>query len=842
MEDHKETYFSIDSRLLFQLGEKLVTDRAVALAELVKNGYDADATLVTVRMHNIKTKGGTITIEDNGSGIVPIGFNQTWMRIATIDKEQNPMSSRYGRQKAGEKGIGRFACRRLAEVLEVESVAEDENHNKTRLYAIFNWADFLPGTDVNSVPVVLSSAVVDVGTPTGTRLTLKRAVEPWSSSDIKRLKLQLVDLISPVSIRLELETPPENYDPGFNIKFDCPEFPIKVEDLNETFFKDAWAKLTASVDQQGNAVYHLLVMQGSEYRAEREFKREEPFVYLREAKMESYIFSYRADFFKDSQWGLAQTRKIGDERGGIKVYADSFRIFGYGAKGDDWLDTNYDLARNIVSVDREVSHFAFLGTRPGLSLFRNNNVFGQVVFSRMANKNLEITVNRERITSGVAFEELKKFARLGIDFATVLYSGQVAKEKKQREEKQRAREEARTKAWTEAIRRAEEAKQRAEEESKKAEERRKGTEAEIKGAELKAAEAIEKRRSLEVSRREAEQRRRDIEANARESSDSVWRASLESALTSEQQMIAVEKAAIAEELSALDHLNSVKARAEGALEAALDEKKKAEDETRKADEAKNKAEQEELRLRQEKFEKEYLLLRVLASTGTLILIFDHEIQALIDDMEEMLSNATALKDLMPANEKDGFQIVLDSFGKRTEMVKDLGEFLGLVMGVESRAEKRNWVLHPIIEQVFRPFNQYLLDRGIEHTNSVPENLTSPRMYRAELVSVLHNLMSNAVKAVRGRQTRRIEVRGEYADNSISIKFLDTGKGLAESRWELVFEPFESDSEPDVKFGAGTGLGLKIVRDIVRSYGGDVHFCTPSNGWVTCVEITLPTEE
>ena len=37
-------YFSVDSRLLFQLGEKLVTDRAVALAELVKNSYDADAT------------------------------------------------------------------------------------------------------------------------------------------------------------------------------------------------------------------------------------------------------------------------------------------------------------------------------------------------------------------------------------------------------------------------------------------------------------------------------------------------------------------------------------------------------------------------------------------------------------------------------------------------------------------------------------------------------------------------------------------------------------------------------------------------------------------------------
>jgi DNA mismatch repair ATPase MutL len=63
----KKTYFSIDSRLLFQLGEKLVADRAVALAELVKNSYDADATHVKVRMHEVKVRGGTIVVEDNGT-------------------------------------------------------------------------------------------------------------------------------------------------------------------------------------------------------------------------------------------------------------------------------------------------------------------------------------------------------------------------------------------------------------------------------------------------------------------------------------------------------------------------------------------------------------------------------------------------------------------------------------------------------------------------------------------------------------------------------------------------------------------------------------------------------
>ena len=68
----KETFFKVDSRLLFQLGEQLVTNRSIALAELVKNAYDADAFEVTITLKNIKDRiGGTITIKDNGVGITP---------------------------------------------------------------------------------------------------------------------------------------------------------------------------------------------------------------------------------------------------------------------------------------------------------------------------------------------------------------------------------------------------------------------------------------------------------------------------------------------------------------------------------------------------------------------------------------------------------------------------------------------------------------------------------------------------------------------------------------------------------------------------------------------------
>jgi HSP90 family molecular chaperone len=63
--------FSVDSALLRELGEKLVSTVHVALSELVKNAYDADATEVKVSITPNATSGPTIIIEDNGTGMTP---------------------------------------------------------------------------------------------------------------------------------------------------------------------------------------------------------------------------------------------------------------------------------------------------------------------------------------------------------------------------------------------------------------------------------------------------------------------------------------------------------------------------------------------------------------------------------------------------------------------------------------------------------------------------------------------------------------------------------------------------------------------------------------------------
>ena len=80
--------FTIDAELLRELGERLVGKPHIALAELIKNSYDADATQVTVKFLPDKD---CIEISDDGHGMTFDEFKNFWMRIGTPIRERgNP--------------------------------------------------------------------------------------------------------------------------------------------------------------------------------------------------------------------------------------------------------------------------------------------------------------------------------------------------------------------------------------------------------------------------------------------------------------------------------------------------------------------------------------------------------------------------------------------------------------------------------------------------------------------------------------------------------------------------------------------------------------------------------
>ena len=125
------------ARLLSMLGDQLIKNETIALTELVKNAYDADATECNVRFMNFdmssfsNEEGASIVIEDDGNGMSYEVITKHFLNPATpikkTSKDKEPRRSPKGRIVQGEKGIGRFSMLKLGKVVTVLSKQENSD-------------------------------------------------------------------------------------------------------------------------------------------------------------------------------------------------------------------------------------------------------------------------------------------------------------------------------------------------------------------------------------------------------------------------------------------------------------------------------------------------------------------------------------------------------------------------------------------------------------------------------------------------------------------------------------------------------------------------------------------
>ena len=142
------------ARLLTMLGEQLIRDEQIALAELIKNSYDADADWVKVSFIGFVpnkengdfelTKESKIIIEDNGSGMKLDIIEKSWMNPATPIKklqENSSIITKKGRTIQGEKGIGRFAVLKLGRNIVITTRPIGENNEYILTYDFSKYDD-----------------------------------------------------------------------------------------------------------------------------------------------------------------------------------------------------------------------------------------------------------------------------------------------------------------------------------------------------------------------------------------------------------------------------------------------------------------------------------------------------------------------------------------------------------------------------------------------------------------------------------------------------------------------------------------------------------------------------
>ncbi len=149
----------------------------------------------------------------------------------------------------------------------------------------------------------------------------------------------------------------------------------------------------------------------------------------------------------------------------------------------------------------------------------------------------------------------------------------------------------------------------------------------------------------------------------------------------------------------------------------------------------------------------------------------------------------------------------------------------------TRLQRQPLNMNTLIEQVIETLDPEIAPRGISVHLELSDSLPELSADSTQLFQALYNLIRNAYQSIPG-DDGGIYIQTAYNDNDVRVVISDTGTGISHEVMGSMYEPFRTTKSK------GNGLGLLIVRRILKDHGGTLGFASkPGTG--TTVTITLP---
>lgn len=413
--------FTIDARTIFQIGRESIENITLAVSEVIKNSYDADASFCHIIIEKNK-----VIFHDNGIGMSYEDLEKNWLRIGTDNKIKNPFTKK-GRRKIGEKGIGRFALNRIGNQVEIYTKTSSESS-----YMKINFDDFEKGHNLQDIPVILEPtikirSIKQLLGNYGTIVVATNLLEEWNEGLVEIIQLECSKLTSLNKPYVMLENnelvfdkdeivkrKKEKNEDTFEIKIFNEEF--KNKELKESkgleeYLKYSLFRMKVYIDSfsmKYNYTFSFHPYDGMdtvnkckkiehgkdivtdiERRGKVQLSNRDIHLGIIEIELFAYDFSALVNKFSPFR-KITPLKQVVKQNGGVKVYRDGQRVYNYGEPGIDWLELD----------SRRVN-------RPGRFL-SNNVLVGNVYLNRNDTSVLEEKTNREGFIDNAEYQHFKK--------------------------------------------------------------------------------------------------------------------------------------------------------------------------------------------------------------------------------------------------------------------------------------------------------------------------------------------------------------------------------------------------------------------------------------------------
>ena len=150
------------------------------------------------------------------------------------------------------------------------------------------------------------------------------------------------------------------------------------------------------------------------------------------------------------------------------------------------------------------------------------------------------------------------------------------------------------------------------------------------------------------------------------------------------------------------------------------------------------------------------------------------------------------------------------------------------------SERKKAQLHKILQNTLETLEAELIERKVKITLDLAENLPLIELDTGQIQQAFYNLIRNAGQAITA-SNGQITVSTTYTDHEIIVSITDNGKGISSEHMGALFEPFRTTKK------SGTGLGLLIVRRIIRDHGGEMEIDSEEDKGTT-VNLYFPRTE